>query len=127
MISAKDARKRLIGKDEKKLGVRIRVSQRLYKKFKIACNKEGLTSPSDVLEDLIKQLNKSFVAKTKLKLELLGFVDRSSSSFYIMRKDWEFFSESCKKGGFRIGHLVELIMVEYVTQVEAEYKIKIQE
>ncbi len=92
----------------------------------MACAKEGLAT-SDVLEDLIQQSNKIFEEQKKLKLEMLGFKDRGTSTFLILEKDWKTFHEHCKKGGFRIGYLIEFIITDYIRQIEEKYKTKIQE
>ena len=126
MISADDARKKLLEKSGKRVSADMRISKSLRVKFKTACTKEGLAA-SDVLEDLIQQSNKIFEEQKEIKAQMLGFTDRSTSSFFILERDWKTFQKNCKKRGFRIGYLVEFIITDYIRQIEERHKTKIKE
>ena len=128
IIDAELARERLMKISQDKVHIKNRISEGVKKSFKIAWLKEGITSSSQLIEELVEQVNKKyFNSQERLKIPVLAATDRASSSFYISSKSWQTFHQNCKKKGIQIGHMLEYMMFEYIEQIEAKYKIKIQE
>ena len=126
MISIKEVREALVKQSRSRLPKKVYISASLTKNFKIAWEKENLTNSSQVLEELIEQVNRGYFNSSEgLKIQILSLDDRISRSFNISNTAWDTFRKNCKKAKFKLGCMLEHIMVEYITQVEKEHKIKI--
>lgn len=104
----------------------INVSKEKRANFKAACDLEGFKKFSIVLEDLIGQLNETYLkTSNKLKIEIEGFNDRAVTSINCEVTTWQTFKEVCTKNHLKMGDVIEAVMVDYVAQIEKTHKIKI--
>jgi len=127
LIDANTTRKNLKALLEREeVNSSLSVSKELKDNFKAACDHEGFNKFAIVLEDLLGQLNESYL-KTgkKLKIQIEGFSDRAVTSMNCEARTWQTFKEGCSKNHLKISDVIESIMSDYIAQVEQFHKIKI--
>ena len=101
-------------------------SRGLRQNFKAACKYEGFGKYTNVLEDLIGQVNDAYFKKSKkLKIEIEGFNDRAVSSISCDLPTLQTFKEGCNKNCLKMAHVLESMMQSYVFQIEKRHGIRI--